>query len=462
MKIIILSTSLFTDRIILYSSFLDSLEEHSVEVWTSSYPLNKDVFEEKNVVLKEFPKIGGFKERYNYLRKICNASWAKSLNAISILSMKKFNHKNLSYRKKLTKKIIELISSLISFFRLEAKFENYLHGLLSKQERSNDAFLRFASSPPDLLVITNPFWHHESAVAIEAKKLNIKTYSFIPSWDNITTKSRFVFKSDFYGVWSVIRKEELLRYYPYVNPNQIEVLGAPQYDVFFNKKYISTKEHFLKNNKLEDNLPIVLYVLGSPNFLKSEIQTCVDFIKEVILNETINNFQILVRPHPNKDNNELKQEIENLHKNVKIQKFKTSGLVTEKRAQTEDQISEWISTFKYTDILINLSSTSIFDSLYFDKPVININFDDTKNKEFDEFIKEINSTWIHLKTVKESGVVFYANSIQDIINQILSIINGDVVLDKVKKNYLLDTICNNDKGESGSLFYSSVISKLKN
>lgn len=303
----------------------------------------------------------------------------------------------------------------------------------------------------------NPFWTHESAVAIEAKKLGIKIYSFIPSWDNITTKTRFVFKSDYYAVWSEIRKKELQKYYPYTSNQQIECVGAPQYDVFFNEKYGESKTDFLNRNGLNDDKPIILYALGSPNFIKSEVQTCIDVIDYFIKTGMINQIQVLVRPHPNKDNSELKEILANKHKNVKIQTFKTSGLVTELRTQTEDQIIDWISTFKYSDLLINLSSTAIFDALYFKKSVLNINFDHTNGKVFDEFIKEVNLKWIHLKTVYDAKVIYYVDDIPIIENKIKEFLEGKL---ESKGEKLLNEICFNADGKSGKKLAQSIFEKL--
>lgn len=462
-KIIILSSSLFTDRILLYSTFFKNHNKNDldIEIWTTSYPMNLSVFQNLNVNVKEFPKINNFRERFNYLRKISNTAWANKLNAFSILSMKKFNYKYFSFRTKFQTSLIDFFAAIINLFKLETRFENYLHKVLLTQSRSSSAYELLKEQQPDVLFVTNPFWLHESAIAIEAKKLGIKIYSFIPSWDNITTKTRFVFKSDFYAVWSEIRMQELITYYPFVEAKQVDIVGAPQYDIFFNTNFYEEKNVFLNKHELSNNLPIILYVLGSPLFLKSEFQTCVDFINQTIQYKSIEKFQILVRPHPNKDNDDLVDQLKNIHPNVKIQSFNLVGKTTEKRTQTEEQIVDWISTFKYTDVLINLSSTSIFDSLYFNKPVININFDHTFGRKYDTYIKEINSKWIHLKTVYDSNSINYVDSIKDVNDFIVRFLNNEIDLNIDKKHQILNLICNNEMGNSGEILLNSLLRRIK-
>lgn len=119
-KVVILSTSLFTDRVLLYSSFFESNSEYyDVEVWTSSFPVNKEVFLSHNVNIKSFPKIKNFKERLNFLRRVNNLSWSYKLKATSFLSMKKFNFKHYDLQNKLKVILDVFLAKIINIFGLE-------------------------------------------------------------------------------------------------------------------------------------------------------------------------------------------------------------------------------------------------------------------------------------------------------------------------------------------------------
>jgi hypothetical protein len=459
-KVIVLSTSLFTDRILLYSTFSEAIPESlNIEVWATSYPNNKVVYENKNIKFQSFPEVANFRERYNFIRAINNLAWAYYLKAPSILSYMKFNSKYFPFKKRVRHNIINIFSKLIASFKVVGFFEDLLFSILKDQARSAEAYQRLRDSRPDLLVITNPFWTHESAVAIEAKKLGIPIYSLIPSWDNITTKSRFVFKSNFYAVWSELQKEQLIRYYPYTKNLPVFVVGAPQFDVFVNNNYSTSKIEFFKQNHLDPNLPLVLYALGSPNFIKSEFETCRQFLEKSVNSGSIKDFQVLIRPHPNKDSSNSIQELSDLHPNIYVQVTTISGIQVVQRSQTEMDIADWIATFKFSDVLINLSSTCIFDSAYFEKSVININFDHTANRHYNNFIKELNATWEHVRPVFDSNAVYSVNSIDemcDILNRVLKSPNEKLDNQKL----MLQVLCNNLNGQSGKAFINSISKSL--
>lgn len=459
-KIVILSSSLFTDRILLFSSLSNSIPKSmDCEVWSTSYPNNKQLYQSKQIKFLTFPIVNNFRERYNIIRQINNLAWAFHLNASSILSMKKFQANGLNFRQRQRRFFETLFSKLLVSFRLVSFVENWLFNLLKDQSRSLDSYNRLLADKPDLVVVTNPFWMHESAVAIEAIKLGIPVFSFIPSWDNITTKSRFVFKSNFYAVWSDEQKRQLLKYYPYIKKSQIFVVGAPQYDVFINTPFATSKTDFFNKNKLNPNLPVVLYALGSPNFIKSEFETCRQFLESCVHSGAIEKFQVLIRPHPNKDSNNFLDNLSFMHDNIHVQFTTTAGIGVEQRSQTEGDIIDWIETFKFSDVLINLSSTCIFDAAYQNKPIININFDHTEKGIYDSFIKDINDTWEHLRTVFDSDALYNVSSISELCDALKSALIEPLA--KIEnQQIMLDKLCNNSKGRSGEALIKAIESCL--
>jgi hypothetical protein len=83
-----------------------------------------------------------------------------------------------------------------------------------------------------------------------AKSLGIPTACFIFSWDNLPKGSLLV-DADYFLVWSNYMKEEMLKYYPYINQDKIIVTGTPQFTLYFNKDNIVTKEQFAITHGLD-------------------------------------------------------------------------------------------------------------------------------------------------------------------------------------------------------------------
>ncbi len=461
MRIIILSSSLFTDRVLLYSSFAQVINDTAItEVWATSYPQNKAEWAEKGYTIKEFPKINNFREKHNVLRYINHNLWNYKLDATSIKSMQRFADGSIDWFGLIKRKSERFAGYSLSKLSGGVKLENKLVSFLGRQSRSPQALRLLKENPPDGIVITNPFWMHEAAIAIEAAKLGIPIFSFIPSWDNITTKSRIVFKSNAYAVWSSIRTGEFRKYYPLFNEAPVFETGAPQFDVFFNGFHQEEKDTFFKRNNLDTNLPVILYALGSPNFLKCEIETCFQALTYFKEKGLLDKCQVLVRPHPNKHNSEREHEYTAIHKNVKVQQVGLSGLSTEKRTQSIDQINDWISTFKYSDIVINLSSTVLLDAMYFDKPVINIDFDGDKKQVYQSFIKFINRNWVHLATIFNSGALDYSGSVEEIYQAVINNLANPTGKTN-ERAAVRKLICNNEEGDAGKKLAEAILTTFK-
>ena len=319
-------------------------------------------------------------------------------------------------KKTLLQKFIAFSGNLVYSFGFHNVTENIVFNLVNGQERSEDAFQKLKSLNPDVILVTNPFWLYETAIAVEAKKLNIKIVSLVPSWDNITTKSRMTFQSDAFIVWSNLRTLELNQYYPYSKSLPIFEMGTPQYEVLFKQDYYSPRSTFADALGLNPNKKIVVYATGSPHFLKTEYDGAALFAELFKKAPEFKDAQLLIRPHPNKDNNEL------LHLNdpdngVFVQFTPQHGLATNQRDMDEADIKVWVNTFRHTDVVINLSSTVTLDAMAVGKPVININFDPHPAKEYEDFIKEINSTWTHLQPIWNCKAIPQVNDFEEMLER---------------------------------------------
>ena len=451
-SLLILSTSLFTNRI-LSDTLLSCLsQEVNVIIWAVEKP-----YFAINSICDKFPVVANNRERINFLRRINEWAWIKRKDLVSIKSMHKFNqlHNNSSFGR-----LQIFLGNIIFLFRLNVMVDKILIYFIKKQKRSQDALNRLSILKPDVILVTNPFWMHETAVAVEAKSLGIPIYSLIPSWDNLTTKSRLTFNSDAYFVWSNIRMKELHNIYPITKSKPVFVYGTPQYDVFRNYQYFISREEFCKHYGLNPNLKILLYATGSPNFIKTEYDAASIFQQEFQRDSQLNCYQLLIRPHPNKDNNEL-QHLHQPDKNCFVQYTPQAGLQTEQRNLDKEGLILWINTFRHADAIINLSSTVTLDAIACGKPVINLNFDISGNSIFDSYIKEINSTWTHLLDIWKCTGIPQVNSITELkVAIIQAIVDPDK--GKYERDQLFLKLCGNPKDLHGNNLAETLINMIYN
>lgn len=103
---------------------------------------------------------------------------------------------------------------------------------------------------PDVLFCTHQRVPWLVPVIEAAKQLQIKTVTAIYSWDNIP-KGRLHLRTDKYLVWSEYMKSELLKFYPEVEPENIEVAGSPQFEFYTENQRLQSREAFAQRFQLD-------------------------------------------------------------------------------------------------------------------------------------------------------------------------------------------------------------------
>src|SRR5215510_9520783 len=303
-EVLLLSTSLLTDRMFIHTNFLNTLaEETSVRVWASSMknPRSHRIWSGGPALVEQFPPVLPFKEfPYNYLRRMNEFAWDFRQRPPSRISM--WRH----VRRRKSEPLDRAMRLPARFFALahaERAIENRLEEMLLNYHRSPAAAERLLRNRPAAVLSTGPFQFEQPGVAAITKKLGIPTIAFIPSWDNLSTKNRLMFKYDAYMVWSEQGKRELHHFYPYTKNRPVYVVGAPQFDVFFQHRFFLSREEFCLTQGLDHKKPIIVYAVGSPNFLQEKYGAL--FLAQRVAAGELGDVQMIVRPHPIHDQMEM-------------------------------------------------------------------------------------------------------------------------------------------------------------
>ncbi len=441
---VVLSSSLLTDRMLLYTEFLPALRESAdVRLWATSANNPRHEFLPLDVV-EPFPAIRAYKEfPYNYLRRLNDFAWDYRLQPPSRISM---NRHFKMQRESALLRALRIPARAMAKLGVEEQFENWLEKHLLSFERSAEAYKRLQAERPDVLLSTGTFRFEEPAINAAAKRLGIPTLAFITSWDNPSTKNRMVFKYDGYLVWSEQMKQELHHFYPHTREVPIYTVGAPQFDVFFQNRFYVSRQQFCAEQGLRPDLPIILYALGSPNFLKEHHGAI--YLAERIQRGELGDVQMLVRPHPLHDNGREARLLENFGWRVVVQRTGEAGTAVSARSQDEKQIVEWINSFRHADVVVNLSSTVAIDAAFFDKPVVNLDYDPQPGQADQELIKDINHLWTHFKPIAESGGIWLVNSPEEKIAAIKTYLQKPE-LHSNERRWMAEHVCGFVDGHCG-------------
>ena len=111
---------------------------------------------------------------------------------------------------------------------------------------------------PDVVFCTHQRASSALPAMAAARRLGIPTATFIYSWDNLP-KDRMAVHADGFLVWSQYMKDELLECYPEVRPDDVYVVGTPQFEHYFNPALIEPREVFLQRLGLDPKRPTVCF-----------------------------------------------------------------------------------------------------------------------------------------------------------------------------------------------------------
>jgi hypothetical protein len=460
-KVLVLSSSLLIDRVLLYTEFLKVLNEHaSVKVWATSAknPLYRNLWNSTPAVIEDFPAIRPFREfPHNYLRRFNEFVWDYHHRPPSRLSMMKHVRDK---EQQASIRALKLPARVLALLRMEEKFEDRLEQLLLSYQRCPEAQDSLQVDPPDVLLTTGPFQFEQPAIVANAKKLGIPTLALIPSWDNISTKNRMVLKCDGYLTWSEQARSELREFYPFTRQLPVYLVGAPQFDIFFQDHFYRSREAFCATQGLRADQPIILYAIGSPNFLRGERYGAL-YLAEQLMRGELGDVQMIVRPHPIHDNAEMTELFRPFFPRVIIQKTAEAGTALTARTQDERDIVEWVNSFRHADVVVNLSSTVTIDAAIFDRPVVNLDYDPGPGQPDQELIKDVNHRWTHFKPVAESGGVWLVNNHSEMLEAVKTYL-AHPELHREKRRQIAEYVCGYIDGQCGERMAQAVVDFVQN
>jgi len=223
---------------------------------------------------------------------------------------------------------------------------------------------------PDLVVLTNLFDDSEISLLREAKRLDIKTFGFINSWDRPTTRWRVRLLPDRMAVYNDIVKRDVMRHAGMPAENIVQT-GIPQYDRFITEAP-EERAAFFARKGLDPNKHLVLVAPMGPTFSDSD-WLLIDLLHGKIKSGEMAGAQMLVRFQPNEalNNTEIAARPW-LHYDAPGVRF-GSGRGGD-WDMTEADLRDLNSSLKHAGVLITYTSSISVDAAVCDTPVINVAF----------------------------------------------------------------------------------------
>ncbi|URC13074.1 hypothetical protein [Flavobacterium sp. B183] len=271
----------------------------------------------------------------------------------------------------------------------------------------------------DLLFFTHQRPPFIAPLVYQAEKLNVKTASFIFSWDNLASKGRMAANFNYYLVWSDLMKSELQQFYSAVKSENIEVVGTPQFEPYVLDHYKVSREEFISRFQLNSNFKTICFSCGDIATSKND-ELYIEIIANAIKEGEIKKVNLIIRTSPAEDPIRFSEYVEkfpfikwNYPKwNLSRENHQESW---SQRIPSIEDVKDLRSLLEYSDLNINMLSTMSLDFIQFDKPVINTVFGNSKNGLYDDqrFLN-----YAHIENVVNSKATKIVKSKEELVDAI--------------------------------------------
>lgn len=288
----------------------------------------------------------------------------------------------------------------------------------------------------DLLFFTHQRPPYLATLVLAAKKCQLKTASFIFSWDNLASKGRMAAAFDYYLVWSDLMKKELLQFYTNVKSESIHVVGTPQFEPYVLDRYKSSKADFYQMFDLDASKKTICFSCGDISTSKND-ELYITTIANFILKNEIEDVNFIVRTSPAEDPKRFNQFVTDfpfIKWNYPKWNLSRQGHQEQwsQRIPSVQDVIELRALLEYSDLNINMLSTMSLDFILFDKPVINTVFGNASNGLYDDqrFLE-----YVHIKHVVDSKATRIAKNENELL-QAIKICLAQPFLDQEHRQYL--------------------------
>lgn len=272
---------------------------------------------------------------------------------------------------------------------------------------------------PDAIFSITPYFFEEELILRAAQEQAIPICTSILSFDNITTKGWMPVLCDRYCLWNKFNKQELFRIYPETRAKQVTIVGAPQFDFYYDPSYLWDEKEWREVVGINNDRPVIFFgstgrvIAPNEGFWLAQLDDAIE-CKEIVGNPVI-----LFRRHPNDPISHWASLLSTCKHVVVDEPWEAGKVIAGKTNITRWDIEKFTSTLRHCIVHVNASSTLSIDGAIFDRPQIAPAYDN--DKRLDRVAKELYLREHYLPITNSGGldIVYSRDEFIKAINQAL-------------------------------------------
>ena len=379
----------FSIRYVLRTGFLDLLQEYAEPVillaWEDAEI--KREFEAAGAEVHQLPG-SDFSRKYLRLKRQIDHCHLQRIASPSTAIDKRRIHQVApqSLRVDLRNQLYDLLA--LAPGRMERLVG--LHAAALESETSIQQFEQLLKNlNADAVFSLTPYLQPEQLLLMAAQRLGLGLSSAILSFDNITTRGWIPVTFDAYFLWNNYNRSELLRGYPEVTKNSITIVGAPQFDFYWDKSYLWPEAQWRQALGLPDERPVILFGAGHYLIVPHEPHWLIQLDEAISAGDIPGQPVILFRRHPNDPAERWQSALSSARQVIVDDPWAAGQNAIPHTNITRYDIEKLTSTLAYSHVHINASSTLTIDGAIFDRPQIGPAYDDSPGRPYDRITHDL-------------------------------------------------------------------------
>lgn len=261
------------------------------------------------------------------------------------------------------------------------------------------------------LVITTDYASHAAEIRLlrAAHRVGCPTVSIVYSWDNLSSKGIMGEVPGALVVWNQIMAGEADAFHQYPR-SRVHITGAAQFDVYFRKDLLASREECCRRWGLDPDRPILAFGTITSRYFPYSLEVLEMLLEARVKGDIPADLQILVRLHPQTMHGEHRDEVveriiahagtvAGLHINVPA--VRCWGSLYSPVPGDQKELAEIL---RHSVALMHPGSTLSIDAAAMDCPIIGIAFDGRQTLPYGLSIRR---WWdfSYMAPVVESGAV---------------------------------------------------------
>lgn len=227
----------------------------------------------------------------------------------------------------------------------------------------------------DAAFTITPFLFDEEMALRVAARDGVPVLASILSFDNLTTRSWMPFAADRYLLWNRYNAAELRRGYSEAANVEIELVGSPQFDFYYDPSYVWPIEEWLVDLGLDAGHRWVLFGGGYYTCAPHEPQFLAHLDDAITSGRLPSDVRILFRKHPVDPIDRWTPVLERARNVVYTEPWAVRSKVRGHTNVRRRDIEQLASTLYHCAVHVNVASTMSIDGAILDRPQVGPAYD---------------------------------------------------------------------------------------